>query len=299
MVCPPKKMNDLNLIAITIERVLQMCSVKHHVGTDLVLCNFDDIPMPEECRQMECTFVGVCLSGEGTYSVGTVKHNVKPNDVLFIGEGQVLGDIKTSKGIVGEAMLISHSLLYEIIHDVHDVTNLFVFAREHPVISLTSNETTMFKDYLSMLAMKMDDESHLFRRQIAGTILATMVYELCNITRRLVTNHNKQQSKSQDVFEKFVKLVEQNFRHERRVSWYSEQLGISPKTLLEMVKRVSQRTPNEWLDIYTTLEIRLLLRHTSKSIKEIADELHFGTQSSLGKFFREHVGISPSNYRQS
>lgn len=291
-------MNDLNLISITIERVLKMCSVKHHVENDLVLCSFDDIPMPQECRHMGCTFVGVCLSGEGTYSVGTVKHSVKPNDVLFIGEGQVLGDINISSGIVGEAMLISHSLLYEIIHDVHDVTNLFVFAREHPVISLTSNETTMFKDYLTLLAMKMDDESHLFRHQIAGTILATMVYELCNITRRLVTNTNKQRSKSQAVFEEFVKLVEQNFRHERRVSWYSEQLGLSPKTLLEMVKRVSQRTPNDWLDIYTTLEIRILLRHTSKSIKEIADELHFGTQSSLGKFFREHVGISPSNYRQ-
>jgi len=291
-------MKELNLTPVTIESVLAKCDIKQHVGNDLVLCSFGDIPMPEEYRQMECTFVGVCISGEGKYSVGTVEHQVKANDVIFVGEGQVLGDIDISKGIVGEALLISHSLLYEIIHDVRDVTNLFVFAREHPVISLTSNETTMFKDYLALLAMKMADESHLFRRQIAGTILATMVYELCNVTRRLVTNTTRQQSKSQAVFEKYVKLVEQNFRHERRVSWYSEQLGVSPKTLLEMVKRVSQRTPNEWLDIYTTLEIRLLLRHTSKSIKEIADELHFGTQSSLGKFFREHVGISPTNYRQ-
>ena len=288
-----------DLIPITIERVLQMCRVRHHIGNDLVLCSFDDIPMPEDCRHMECTFVGVCLSGEGKYSVGTVEHTVKANDVIIVGEGQVLGDIHVDKNMVGEAMLISHSLLYEVIHDVHDVTNLFVFAREHPVISLSSDETLMFKDYLALLQMKMDDDKHLFRRQIAGTILATMVYELCNITRRLVTNGNKTHTRSQAVFERFIRLVEQNFRQERRVSWYSEQLEVSPKTLLEMVKRVSQRTPNEWLDLYTTLEIRLLLRHTSMSIKEIADELHFGTQSSLGKFFREHVGISPSNYRQT
>ena len=29
-----------------------------------------------------------------------------------------------------------------------------------------------------------------------------------------------------------------------------------------------------------------------------ADELHFGSQSSLGKFFRANVGMSPSAYRQ-
>lgn len=76
-------------------------------------------------------------------------------------------------------------------------------------------------------------------------------------------------------------------------------MGITPKTLLETVKRVSNRTPNDWLDIYTTLELRLLLKTTTKSIKEISDELHFGSQSSMGKFFREHVGVSPTAYRQA
>ncbi|MDD6820772.1 MAG: helix-turn-helix domain-containing protein, partial [Paraprevotella sp.] len=91
---------------------------------------------------------------------------------------------------------------------------------------------------------------------------------------------------------------ELNFRRERRVSWYSERIGVSSKTLLEMVKRASRRTPNEWLDIYTSLEIRLLLRNTTKTIKEIASDLHFSNQSSLGKFFREHVGMSPKEYRK-
>ena len=94
-------------------------------------------------------------------------------------------------------------------------------------------------------------------------------------------------------------MVEQNFRNERRVSWYGQQLCITPKYLSEAIKQVSHRTPNEWIDNYVTLEIRVLLKNSTKSIKEIAQELHFPNQSFLGKYFKEHVGCSPSDYRKS
>ncbi len=46
------------------------------------------------------------------------------------------------------------------------------------------------------------------------------------------------------------------------------------------------------------LEIRNQLRNTTKSIKEIAQDMHFPTQSFLGKYFKEHVGVSPTEYRR-
>ena len=46
------------------------------------------------------------------------------------------------------------------------------------------------------------------------------------------------------------------------------------------------------------LEIRVLLKNSTKSIKEITDELNFPNQSFLGKFFKEHMGVSPSDYRK-
>jgi AraC-like DNA-binding protein len=82
------------------------------------------------------------------------------------------------------------------------------------------------------------------------------------------------------------------------VSWYGEQLCITPKYLSETVKQVSRRTPNEWIDNFVTLEVRVLLKNSSMSIKEIAQHLNFPNQSFLGKYFKEHVGMSPSEYRK-
>ena len=95
------------------------------------------------------------------------------------------------------------------------------------------------------------------------------------------------------IIPKFIKMVEQTFRHERRVAWFAKELNITPKYLSETVKSVSNRTPNEWIDYYAILELRVQLKNTIKSIKEISDELNFPNQSFMGKFFKDHVGMSP------
>jgi AraC-like DNA-binding protein len=46
------------------------------------------------------------------------------------------------------------------------------------------------------------------------------------------------------------------------------------------------------------MEIRVMLRNSTMSIKEIAQELNFANQSFLGKYFKEHVGMSPKEYRK-
>ena len=110
---------------------------------------------------------------------------------------------------------------------------------------------------------------------------------------------NRKQTRAEAIFANFIHLLEQNFRTQRRVSWYAEQLCITPKYLSEIVKKISLRTPNDWIDSYVILEARVLLKNTTKSIKEITDELNFPNQSFLGKYFKEHVGVSPSEYRKS
>lgn len=292
-------MRKNELVPITIERVLGLCPDSLHIDNSLLIADLNEIPLPKNNRHTKCTFVGLCLEGEGSYSVGTVSHKVRANDVVIVGHGQVLGDITTSKNFRGKAIFISQEYLNYMVRDIREVSDLFVFSREHPVFTLTALETSMFTDYYQMLKQKIETEDHIFRRQIAGTLMATMVYDLCNATKRVMVRPTHWTMKAQDVFATFIRLVEINFRHERRVGWYSDQMNITPKTLLETVKKVSSRTPNEWLDLYTAQEIRIMLRNTTKTIKEIADELNFGTQSSLGKFFKEHVGISPTAYRQT
>ena len=126
-----------------------------------------------------------------------------------------------------------------------------------------------------------------------------MIYDLSNGIYRFQQMERKDCSRAESIFRDFIQLVARNFKEERRVGWYAQQLCITPKYLSETIKQMSHRTPNEWIDHYVLIEIRVLLKNTTKSIKEITMEMNFPTQSFLGKFFREHMGMSPSDYRKS
>lgn len=109
---------------------MRYCTPTCHIDEDLVLTDFTELPLPGEARKMQCAFAAVCTGGEGRYTVDTVEHKVKPNDVIIVAVGQVLGDIKTSKDFRGSALLISHDYLYSVIREVRDVSNLFVMSRK-------------------------------------------------------------------------------------------------------------------------------------------------------------------------
>ena len=65
------------------------------------------------------------------------------------------------------------------------------------------------------------------------------------------------------------------------------------------MKHVSKSSPNEWIEKYIVLELRVLLKNSTKNIKTLAKELNFPNQSFLGKYFKDHVGVSPSEYRKA
>lgn len=249
-------------------------------------------------RRMTFILIALCTEGEATFTIDTQERVAHKNDVIIISDRHVVDDFQGTDDVKGIAMMLSVNFFYEIVRNVSDISLLFQFSREHPVVTLSDKEVELFKSYYYLLKDKISETTNHFRRDIARTLILAMFYDLSNVIYRVQQASHEKQTRADAIFTKFIKILECNFKQERRVGWYAEQLCITPKYLSETVKAVSKRTPNEWIDNYVTLEARVLLKTSSKSIKEIALELNFPNQSFLGKFFKEHVGMSPSAYRK-
>lgn len=266
---------------------------------DLLLTErINEAPMPTEPRRMNFILIGLCIKGEVMYQLDTQKQVIKPGDILIVSDRHVVDSYRHSDDMEGLCIMMSVHFFREIIQNVSDVSSLFLFSRQHPVMSLEQKEIDTFKEYFQVIKQKICDQGNHFRKDLIKTLLLAMFYDLSNIIYRVQYN-DKPQTRADAIFTHFIKLVEKNYRQERRVGWYAMQLNITPKHLSETVKNASRRTPNEWIDDYVTLELRVLLKNSTKTIKEIAQELNFPNQSFLGKFFKEHVGVSPSKYRKS
>jgi AraC-like DNA-binding protein len=255
-------------------------------------------PIPDGPTRINFIMMALCMSGEAQYTIDTRKQTVKPGDLLFVSEHHVLDNYQATADFECLSIMVSTDFYHDFVQNVKNVSSLLLFSMNNPVVSLTPQEIQTYDNFYQTIRKKMADESHHYRTELVQALLLAMFYDMSGVIYRIEQSTGKKQNRSDIIFARFITLLQENYRTERRVGWYAQALSITPKYLSEVVKSVSKRTPNEWIDSYVILEIRVLLKNSPKSIKEITDELHFPNQSFLGKYFKEHVGVSPSEYRK-
>jgi AraC-like DNA-binding protein len=106
-------------------------------------------------------------------------------------------------------------------------------------------------------------------------------------------------SRQSELTNKFIELVERNYTKQRELKFYAEKLALTPKHISLVVKRSSGKSATEWIEKYVILDAITQLTSTDKSIKEIAYDLGFPSQSFFGKYFCRIVGASPAEYRKA
>lgn len=296
-----EKQQKANVTEVNVPQAKSVYEHGSYIDDDIILFDsFRDVPLPPGLARMDGIFVALCTDGMASYEVDTKRQAVVENDVIIINKDQFMGDYMLSRDCNGLAFICSWQFIGEIVTSVHEISSLFMFSRSHPVFHLNDIQARILKDYFFHIKTTIDNPAHPFRRELTASLFKCLIYELGDVMYE--SQHSEQRPKntrSDAIFTAFIKLVEENYRSERRVGWYAEQLCITAKYLSETVKSVSRRTPNDWIDSYVSLEIRNLLRNTTMNIKEITQVMHFPNQSFLGKFFKEHVGMSPSQYRKS
>ena len=103
----------------------------------------------------------------------------------------------------------------------------------------------------------------------------------------------------EELANKFFGLIMKHFKENKDVAFYADKLCITSKYLTMVIKEVSGKSAKDWIVEYIVLEIKALLKNTNMNIQEIAVKTNFANQSSLGRFFRKHTGMSLSQYRMS
>lgn len=96
---------------------------------------------------------------------------------------------------------------------------------------------------------------------------------------------------------RFSMLIDQHFKEEKLVAFYAAQLNISANYLNILCKKSLDISATQLIHQRVMLEAKRLLQSTDLSVKEIAFELGFIDHAYFSNFFKNHLGISPSEFR--
>ena len=104
-------------------------------------------------------------------------------------------------------------------------------------------------------------------------------------------------TRQRQMMEQFIKLAINDHAREHLVGYYADKMCVTPKYLSKIVKETSGRSVPEWLNELLILDAKNMLRHSDMTIKEISALLNFPSQSFFFRFFKNHTGLTPTQYR--
>ena len=242
--------------------------------------------------------IGICTRGTAEVEVNLQIYRATPDAMLLATPFHILRIYNSSPDFLCRFIVFSKTFLTENNVNSHFLESFSYFkSGSLPVIYPSHSEIEMLLDIYMLMKKKLERETHPYRMEISRSILTTLLYEVESIYQNHHVMIKGKQTRKQELNMLFQDLVFHHYKEHRNVQYYADALYVSPKHLTETIKEVTGRTAGEWIDDAVILEAKVLLRNHDISVARIAEDINFPDQSSFGKYFKNHTGLSPSDYR--
>lgn len=254
--------------------------------------------------RLNAVLLAVTLSGTLDISLDYIHYSVTPNSFLMIMPTHTFQFEHISEDFKGTIIIASKEFFDDFTPSTtsRSITN-YLELRKSPCTELTAEETGILKECVDILHERIKENDHSFQKELIYNSFMNFFYELANILihkkdKKEVFNNSKI-SRKEELLEKFLKLLLANFEEKHIVTFYAEKLFITPQYLSLILKELTGKSANKWINEVLIVEAKIRLKMPDATVQQVADELNFSDQSTFGKFFKKNTGISPMKYRES
>ena len=243
--------------------------------------------------------IALCREGKADLQLGFQCWHLEKDYAIIIFPGDVVNlknpsddfeveILRYDRAMLREASLQLEQTVYEGLR--HDRCR----GAERVVVDIVERMFSLLRIYFEQDDCRCTDQLVLY--QLKAFFLGYYDY---------VKRHRKEQPmetgsrRINELFNKFMRLLDSDYALSHNVSYYADKLSISPKYLGNIVREVNGLTPKTMIDHYVTMQIKLKLRTSDISIRQLAWLFHFNDDSFLCRYFRQRTGMSPQEYRRT
>lgn len=247
-----------------------------------------------------------CQRGSVEVSLEGCHYHIKPGDVYIYMASTLVHLLHKSEDAEGIMVEVDFYYILPIVNKVINVESQ-LFMRKNPCVSLSGEQCAHFEYLLNNLWDRINAEDcqkenvqyqHL-KLELIKSMGQTICYEILNMYFTNQPLQPLQQGKKDVVFQNFMLSLFRFYRKERDVSFYARMQHITTRYFSAIIKEKTGDSALQWIVRMVITEAKQLLEESDLSIKEIADQLNFPTQSFFGKYFKQYVGVSPKEYRNN
>lgn len=241
------------------------------------------------------------LEGSIDLSIDYVLYQASVNTVVTIMPTHIIKVIQYSPDFKGRLMGVSHAFLEQSVVPNHSSSMIqYMKIRKKPTALLKPSEIKSLDECMLRLRQTILQTSHHLQRLLIQNTLMGFFIEMGNIfSERKEYNTPPSLTRKEELFESFLRILYMYCKEQHVVSFYADQLYITPQYLSLILKELTGKSANKWIDEALMQEAKILLKAPQATVQQVADALHFSDQSTFGKFFKKHAGMSPMEYRKN
>ena len=270
----------------------------------VVMENIGTVPSSAICLQNHGIIV-FCTEGRAQFEYDGNVVQIQKNDLFLYMVHSTASNFLSSSDFNCRQIWFTRSELWNIeIYNMISVADMSQL-KLHPIVHLSDEDIKLCDTYFQLLCSRLKSSTSVFTSYIVRSLLGTIMLELLSIMRR-DAEHEMEQSQQEKInsnlhkkriIDNFIRLVEESDGRIRRVDEFARQLNITPKYLSTVLKEVMNRRPSTYIQLYTLKAIEYRLRFTDMTMQEISHDLKFPNPSFFGKYCKEHLGVTPLEYR--
>ena len=251
--------------------------------------------------RMATTFFVLCKDGEVDITYNQ-KHYVLKKNSLIVGFPDIVVQINSQSLIDANAMFCKKEFLDGLNVNVdNSLIHILLYILNNPILELTAEELSDLQHtFMDLEKFAKTNEEDFFTKEIIASGIRAFIYKVCRIVscRIKQSEYPRVNTRKYDYFKRFFALLATGYKQHRNVNWYAEQLHLSTKYFTSLIRQVSGRTTVDWINDRVIYEAKNLLLYSEMSITEIAYQLNFPSTSFFSKYFKNIVGINPSEFRK-
>ena len=281
-----------------------------HLNKEFILIdNFDESPEQANADlefvnhpvKFSFTIAIFCLAGRMSVQINLQEFELRANDILIVLEGAI-GEYRGMSDDTRIAVIAFASEYFQTALQTDATMSLQRRLYASPICHLTSAAMEETMAIYHLMKAKIAETDNPFRKGALLGYTQVLTYNAYKYLLAADSGDGKLKEKSgrqQELYTQFIEEVRQSYTKERSISYYAGRLCVTPKYLSQIVRKVSGRFAGDWITDYVILEAKALLKSRKYTIQQIADRLNFANQSFFGKYFKEKVGCSPSEYQKT